>query len=82
MEQGITPVLDQIGVEAAQPNEAGRPAHPYAVVKRCRNSLSVFKQYVGETCEYVGAHILGAVRSHYHRVDLRRLAAGVAANTS
>jgi hypothetical protein len=82
MEQGITPVLDLIGAEAAQPTEAGRPVHPYAVVERCRNSLSAFKQYVGEACEYVGAHILGIVWLHYPRIDLRRLAAGVAANTS
>jgi hypothetical protein len=82
MEQGITPVLDLIGAEAAQPTEAGRPVHPYAVVERCRSSLSAFKQYVGEACEYVGAHILGVVRSHYPGIDLRWLAAGVAANTS
>jgi hypothetical protein len=43
MEQGIAPVLDLIEADAAQLNEAGRPAHPYAVVERCRNSLSAFK---------------------------------------
>jgi hypothetical protein len=82
MEQGNTPVLDLIGAEPTQPDAAGRPAHPYAIVERCRNSLSAFKQYIGEACEYVGAHIQGVVRSHYPGVDLRRLAAGVAENTS
>ena len=82
MEQDITPVLDLIGAEPMQPDAASRPAHPYTIVERCRNSLSAFKQYVGEAYEYVGAHILGVVRSHYPGVDLRRLAAGVLANTS
>jgi hypothetical protein len=82
MEHGITPILDLIGAEPEQPDTAGRPAHPYAIVEKCRNSLSAFKQYVGEACEYVGAHILGVVRSHYPGIDLRWLAAGVSANTS
>jgi hypothetical protein len=82
MEQGIAPVLDLIGLEPDQPDAAGRPARPDAIIERCRNFLSAFKQYVGDACEYVGAHVLGVVWSHYPGVDLRRLAVGVSANTS
>jgi hypothetical protein len=71
-----------IGLELEQPDAAGRPACPYTIVEKYRNSLSAFKQYVRDACEYVGAHILGVVRSHYPGVDLRRLAAGVSAKTS
>lgn len=42
----------------------------------------MFKQYIGDACEYVGAHVLGVVRSHYPSVDLRRLAVEVSSNTS
>ena len=82
MEQGITPILDLIGLEPEQPDAAGRPARPDTIIDRCRNSLSAFKQYIEDAYEYVGAHVLGVVRSHYPNVDLWRLAAGVSSNTS
>jgi hypothetical protein len=43
--------------------------------------LAFFKQYIHDAGEYVAAHVLAVVRSHYPGVDLRRLEAGVPSNT-
>jgi hypothetical protein len=38
-------------------------------------------QYIYDAGEYVAAHVLAMVRSHYPKVDLRRLEVGVSSNT-
>jgi hypothetical protein len=40
-----------------------------------------FKQYIRDAGEYVAAHVLAMVRSHYLGVYLRRLEADVSSNT-
>jgi hypothetical protein len=80
MEDGITPVLNLIRMEPKEP-VVGRAPQPGAIIDKCKNSKSWFKQYIRDTGEYVAAHVLAVVRSHYPRVDLRRLEAGVSSNT-
>jgi hypothetical protein len=80
MERGIKPVLDLIGME---PKEAptDRSAQPEAIVEKCQSSWTWFKQYIHDAGEYVAAHVLDVVRSHYPGVDLKRLETGVSNNT-
>jgi hypothetical protein len=80
MEDGITLVLNLIGME---PEElaAGQAPRPGAIVDKCKNSWSWFKQYIRDVDEYVATHILAVVQLHYLDVDLRRLEAGVLSNT-
>jgi hypothetical protein len=80
MEQGIKPVLDLIGME---PKEAptDRPAQPGDIVEKCQSSWTWFMQYIRNTGEYMATHVLGVVRSHYPRVDLKRLEIGVSNST-
>jgi hypothetical protein len=70
MEQGIKTVPDLISIE------------PEAIVKKCQSSWTWFRQYIHNVGEYVAAHVLGMVRSHYPRVDLKRLKTGVSNNTN
>jgi hypothetical protein len=80
MEDGITPVLNLIGMEPKEPaaNQAPRPG---AIVDKCKNSWPWFKQYIWDIGEYVATHVLAVVRSHYPNMDLRRIEAGVSSNT-
>jgi hypothetical protein len=80
MEDGITPVLNLIGMEPEEPT-AGQAPRLGAIVDKCKNSWSRFKQYIRDTGEYVAAHILAVVQSHYPSMDLRSLEAGVSSNT-
>jgi hypothetical protein len=80
MEEGIKPVLDLIGVEPEE-GPTDRPAQPEAIVEKCQSSWSWFKQYIRDSGEYVAAHVLVVVWSHYPRVDLRRLEVSVSSNT-
>jgi hypothetical protein len=80
MEDGIMLVLNLIGTEPEEPT-AGQAPRPGAIVDKCKNSWSWFKQYIQDADKYVAAHILAMVRSHYPGVDLRRLEAGVSTNT-
>jgi hypothetical protein len=43
--------------------------------------LDLVKQYIHGAGEYVAAHVIGVVRPHYPRVDLKRLETGVSNNT-
>jgi hypothetical protein len=58
-----------------------RPARPEAIVEKCQGSWTWFKKYIHDASEYVAAHVLGMVWSHYPRVDLKRLEVGVSNNT-
>jgi hypothetical protein len=80
MEEGIKPVLDLIGMEP----EEGRtdwPTRQEAIIEKCQSSWACFKQYIHDAGEYMVAHVLAVVRSHYPGVDLQRLEAGVPSNT-
>jgi hypothetical protein len=81
MEDGITQVLNLIGMEPEGP-AAGREPRPGTIIDKCKNSWSWFKQYIRDAGEYVAAHVLTVVWSHYPGVDLRRLEAGVSSNTN
>jgi hypothetical protein len=80
MEDDITPVLNLIRMEPEEP-AAGRAPRLGAIVDKCKNYWSWFKQYIRDAGEYVAAHVLAVVRSHYLGVDLRRLEAGVSSNS-
>jgi hypothetical protein len=80
MEEGINPVLDQIGMEPEE-GSTDRPVQPEAIVEKCHSSWACFKQFVHDAGEYVATHVLAVVWSHYLGVDLRRLEAGVSINT-
>jgi hypothetical protein len=80
MEEGIKPVLDLVGMEPEE-GPADQSIQPDAIVKRYQSSWACFKQYIRDAGEYVAAHVLAVVRSHYPEVDLRRLEAGVSSNT-
>jgi hypothetical protein len=80
MEEGIKLVLDLIGMELEE-GPTDRPVWPEAIVEKCQSSWAYFKQFIRDTGEYVAAHVLAMVRSHYPGVDLRRLEAGVSSNT-
>jgi hypothetical protein len=64
MEDGITPVLNLIGMEPEEP-AAGQAPRLGGIINKCKNSLSWFKQYIRDIGEYVAAHVLAVVRSHY-----------------
>jgi hypothetical protein len=81
MEEGIKPVLDLIGMEPEE-GPTDRPARPEAIVEKCQSSWACFKQYICDAGEYVAAHVLAVVRSHYPGVDLQRLEAGMSSNTN
>jgi hypothetical protein len=51
------------------------------MVKKCQSSWACFKKYIHDSSEYVAAHVLAVVQSHYPEVDLKRLEAGVSSNT-
>lgn len=68
IEQGIRPVLDLLDPEA-QGAQAAPPPPPEAFIIRCQNSWSWMKQYVCDAGEFVAAHVLGVVRSHYPGVS-------------
>jgi hypothetical protein len=80
MEDGITPVLNLIGMDPEEP-AAGQAPRPGTIVDKCKTSWSWFKQYIRDAGEYVATHVLVVVRSHYPGVDLRRLEGGVSRNT-
>jgi hypothetical protein len=80
MEDGIMPVLNLIGMEPKEP-VADQAPRPGAIIDKCKNFWSLFKQYIRDTGEYVATHVLAVVRSHYLRVDLRSLEAGMSSNT-
>jgi hypothetical protein len=80
MEQGIKPMLDLIGMEP-EGAPTDRPAQLEAIVKKCQSSWTCFKQFIRDTGEYVAAHVLCVVRSHYPGVDLKSLETGVFNNT-
>jgi hypothetical protein len=80
MEEGIKPVLDLISMEPEE-GPTGRPARPEVIIEKCQSSWTCFKQYIHDVGEYVAAHVLAVVRSHYPGVDLQRLEASVSSNT-
>lgn len=55
---------------------------PEILVDQCRRSWDLLKKLARESSRYVATSVLGLVRSHYPRVDLRRLEDGWAADTS
>lgn len=73
MVAGVLPILNLIEVAPAQPGAEKPP-----LVDKCINSWVMFKQFVCDSSEYMASHVLAVVRSHYPRVDLQRLEAGVA----
>jgi hypothetical protein len=79
MEEEIKPVFDLIGMEL-EGGPTDRPAQLEVIVEKCQNSWTWFKQYIRDAGEYVAAHVLAVVRSHYPGVDLRRLEASVSSN--
>jgi hypothetical protein len=81
MEEGIKPVLDLISMEPEE-GPTDRPARPEAIVEKCQSSWACFKQYIYDAGEYVAAHVLAVVRSHYPDVDLQRFEAGMSSNTN
>jgi hypothetical protein len=80
MEYGTTLVLNLIGMEPEEP-AAGRASRLGAIVDKYKNSWSWFKEYIQDAGEYVATQVLAVVRSHYPRVDLKRLEACVSSNT-
>jgi hypothetical protein len=80
MEEGIKPVLDLIGMEP-EVGPTDRQALPEAIIEKCQSSWACFKQYIRDAGEYVVAHVLAVVRSHYPGVDLKHLEAGMSSNT-
>jgi hypothetical protein len=76
MAVGVLLILNLIKVAPAQPRAEKPP-----LVNRCINSWVMFKQFVHDASEYVASHVLAIAWSHYHRVDLQRLEAGVANDT-
>jgi hypothetical protein len=52
-----------------------------AIVEKCHSSWACFKQCIRDAGEYVAAHVLAMVWSHYPSVDLQRLEASVSSNT-
>jgi hypothetical protein len=79
MEDGIMPVLNLIGM-VPEETTTDRAPRLGAIVDKYKNSWLWFKQYIRVTGEYVAAHVLAVVRSHYPGVDLRRLEVGVSSN--
>jgi hypothetical protein len=77
MAVGVLSILNLIEVAPTQPGAEKPP-----LVNRCINSWMMFKQFVHDTSEYVASHVLAIVRSHYPRVDLQRIEAGVAKDTN
>jgi hypothetical protein len=63
-----------------EPKEAPTD-RPEAIIEKCHSSWTWFKQYICDAGEYVAAHVLGMVRSHYPGVDLKRLETSVSSNT-
>jgi hypothetical protein len=80
MEDGITPVLNLIGMDPEEPT-AGQAPRPGTIIDKYENSWSWFKQYIWDAVEDVAAHVLAVVRLHYLGMDLRRLEADVSSNT-
>jgi hypothetical protein len=76
MAAGVLSILNLIEVAPAQQGAEKPP-----LVDRCINSCVMFKQFVHDTSEYMASHVLAVVWSHYPRVDLQRLEAGVANDT-
>jgi hypothetical protein len=71
MEEGIKSVLDLISMEPEE-GPTDRSVRPEAIVEKCQSSWACFKQYIRNAGEYVAAHVLAVVQSHYLGVDLKK----------
>jgi len=68
--RGVAPVLDLISPEL--PEDQPR-AQSLGLVEKEKRTWGWLQQFVKDTREYIGAHVLSMVRAHYPLIDLSRL---------
>jgi hypothetical protein len=68
MVAGIMPVLDLIDPELPATDTR---ALPRGVIDKCQRALGWLHQFMKESGEYAGAHVLSMVRAHYPLIDFK-----------
>lgn len=76
---GLRPLMKELSPEAAQVTDPVNS--PEAVAKFCKKAWPLFKDFVREAGQYAISFALALAKSHYPRVDLKRIEEGAAANT-
>lgn len=80
VEAGLRPLMKELSPEAM---EISDPVNsPEAVTDLCKRAWPLFKDFVREAGQFAVSFVLALAKSHYPRIDLKRVEEGAAANTS
>ena len=71
--KGVAPVLDLINLELLEDQPCAQNLGP---IEKAQCAWGWLQQFVKDTGEYAGAHMVSMVRTHYPLVDLSRLERG------
>lgn len=80
MADGVRPLMQALAPDEPQPTDPLNA--PEAAVDQCKRAWPLFKEFVQDAGRYVASSVLAIARSHYPRINLKRIEEGVVANTT
>lgn len=80
MADAIRPLMQALVPDEPQPTDPLNA--PEAAVDQCRRAWPLFKESVQDAGQHVASSVFAIARSHYPRIDLKRIEEGVATNTT